>query len=44
MPLVGQGLDKLAEISLLNVKFKEKKTVQEFLEGPQVEKFETRLK
>lgn len=43
-PPVGQGLNKSAEISLLNVKCKDKKTGQEFLEGPQVENFEKSLK
>lgn len=43
-PPVGQGLNKSAEISLLNVKCKDKKTGQEFLEGPEVENFEKRLK
>jgi len=43
-PSVGEGLNKSAEISLLNVKCKDKKTGEEFLEGPEVENFEKRLK
>lgn len=43
-PPVGQGLNKRAEISLLNVKCKDKKRGKEFLKGPEVENFEKRLK
>ena len=43
-PPVGQGLNKYAEISLSNVKCKDKKTGQDFLEGPEVKIFEKSLK
>ena len=35
-PPVGQGLHKSAKISFLNVKCKDKKTGQDFVEGPEV--------
>ena len=35
-PPVGQGLHKSTEISFLNVKCKDKKIGQDFLEGPKV--------
>ena len=43
-PSVGQGLNKSTEISLLNVKCKDKKTGQDFLEGLEVKCFEKSLK
>uniref|UniRef100_A0A0D6QTQ4 Peptidase S59 domain-containing protein n=1 Tax=Araucaria cunninghamii TaxID=56994 RepID=A0A0D6QTQ4_ARACU len=43
-PPPGQGLNKPAEITLLNVKCVDKKTGQHYTEGPEVEKFERRLK
>eukprot|EP01018_Ginkgo_biloba_P034071 Gb_06450 [translate_table: standard] len=43
-PHVGVGLNKPAEISLLNVKCMDKKTGKPFSEGPEVEKFIKRLK
>jgi len=43
-PPAGQGLNKPAEITLLNVKCVDKKTGQHYIEGAEVEKFEKRLK
>ena len=43
-PAVGQGLNKAAEVTLLNVKCVDKKTGQHHGEGPEVEKFEKRLR
>ena len=43
-PAVGQGLNKEAEVTLLNVKCVDKKTGQHHAEGPEVEKFEKRLR
>ncbi|CAM6098075.1 unnamed protein product [Calypogeia fissa] len=43
-PPAGQGLNKPAEVTLLNVKSVDKKTGQHFTEGPEIEKFEKRLK
>eukprot|EP00249_Psilotum_nudum_P023544 c28918_g1_i2 orf=482-3577(-) len=43
-PPIGVGLNKPAEITLLNVKCVDKKTGQDYLEGPEVDKFEKRLK
>ena len=43
-PAVGQGLNKAAEVTLLNVKYVDKKTGQHHAEGPEVEKFEKRLR
>ena len=43
-PAVGQGLNKPAEVTLLNVRCVDKKTGQHHSDGPEVEKFEKRLK
>ena len=43
-PPPGAGLNKPAEITLLNVKCVDKKTGQHVSQGPEVEKFEKRLK
>lgn len=43
-PPPGVGLNKPAEITLLNVKFVDKKSGQHLSEGPEVEKFEKKLK
>ena len=43
-PAIGQGLNKPAEVTLLNVKYMDKKTGQYHLDGPEVERFEKRLK
>jgi len=43
-PPAGQGLNKPAEITLLNVKCVDKKSGQHYTEGAEVEKFERRLK
>ncbi|KAH7293405.1 hypothetical protein KP509_28G024900 [Ceratopteris richardii] len=43
-PPPGVGLNKPAEITLLNVKCVDKKTGQHFSEGPEVEKYEKKLK
>lgn len=42
-PPVGQGLNKPAEITLLNIKCTDKKTGKEYTEGPRVEKYKERL-
>ncbi|XVF51159.1 hypothetical protein PTKIN_Ptkin04bG0161900 [Pterospermum kingtungense] len=43
-PPVGQGLNKPAEVTLLNIKCFNKKTGQQYTEGPQVEKYKNMLK
>ncbi|KAI3828731.1 hypothetical protein L1987_02840 [Smallanthus sonchifolius] len=43
-PAVGQGLNKTAEVTLLNIKCIDKKTGRHFTEGPRVEKYEEMLK
>jgi nuclear pore complex protein Nup98-Nup96 len=43
-PAPGVGLNKPAEITLFNVKCIDKKTGQHLSEGPEVDKFERRLK
>ncbi|KAI9081241.1 hypothetical protein K1719_036813 [Acacia pycnantha] len=43
-PPVGQGLNKPAEVTLLNIKCMDKKTGREFTEGPKVEKYKEMLK
>lgn len=42
-PAIGQGLNKPAEVTLLNVKCIYKKTGQQFIEGPKVEKYKEML-
>ncbi|CAM8917863.1 unnamed protein product [Rhodiola kirilowii] len=43
-PPVGQGLNKAAEVTLLNIKCIDKKTGRPFVEGPNVEKYRQTLK
>ncbi|CAM6065991.1 unnamed protein product [Sphagnum tenellum] len=43
-PVVGQGLNKPAQVTLLNVKCADKKSGQQYSDGPEVEKFEKHLK
>ncbi|XP_038679219.1 nuclear pore complex protein NUP98A-like isoform X2 [Tripterygium wilfordii] len=43
-PPVGQGLNKPAEITLLNIKCFEKKTGQQYIEGPKIEKYKEMLR
>ncbi|XP_071741717.1 nuclear pore complex protein NUP98A-like [Rutidosis leptorrhynchoides] len=43
-PPIGQGLNKPAEVTLLNVKCLDKKTGRHFTEGPRVEKYIEMLK
>ncbi|PRQ16783.1 putative peptidase S59, nucleoporin [Rosa chinensis] len=43
-PPVGQGLNKPAEVTLLNIKCIEKKTGLQYTEGPKVEKYKEMLK
>jgi len=43
-PVVRQGLNKPAQVTLLNVKCADKKSGQQYSDGPEVEKFEKRLK
>ncbi|CAD5192854.1 unnamed protein product, partial [Musa acuminata subsp. malaccensis] len=42
-PPVGQGLNKPAEVTLLNIKCMNKKTGQQYTEGPNVEKYKEML-
>ncbi|KAF9589449.1 hypothetical protein IFM89_023767 [Coptis chinensis] len=42
-PPVGQGLNKPAEVTLLNIKCFDKKTGQQYTEGPKVEKYKQML-
>ncbi|CAN0840765.1 Nuclear pore complex protein NUP98A [Linum grandiflorum] len=43
-PPVGQGLNKPAEVTLLNIKCVDKKTKKEFTEGKRVERYKETLK
>ncbi|KAK8587283.1 hypothetical protein V6N13_086277 [Hibiscus sabdariffa] len=43
-PPVGQGLNKPAEVKLLNIKCFDKKTSEQYTEGPRVEKYRNMLK
>ncbi|VVA90718.1 unnamed protein product [Arabis nemorensis] len=43
-PAVGQGLNKPAEVTLLNIKCVDKKTGKQFTEGERVEKYKMMLK
>ncbi|XP_023644706.1 nuclear pore complex protein NUP98A isoform X3 [Capsella rubella] len=43
-PAVGQGLNKPAEVTLLNIKCVDKKTGKQFTEGERVERYKTMLK
>ncbi|XVE64553.1 hypothetical protein DITRI_Ditri07aG0109600 [Diplodiscus trichospermus] len=43
-PPVGQGLNKPAEVTLLNIKCFDKKTGNQYTEGPKVEKYKDMLK
>ncbi|KAJ6887231.1 nuclear pore complex protein NUP98A isoform X2 [Populus alba x Populus x berolinensis] len=43
-PPVGQGLNKPAEVTLLNIKCFDKKTGHQFTEGPKIEKYKEMLK
>ncbi|XP_031391061.1 nuclear pore complex protein NUP98A isoform X2 [Punica granatum] len=43
-PPVGQGLNKPAEVTLLNIKCIDKKTRKQYTEGPKVEKYKEMLK
>ncbi|PON93036.1 Peptidase S59, nucleoporin [Trema orientale] len=43
-PPVGQGLNKPAEVTLLNIKCFDKKTGLQFTEGPRIEKYKEMLK
>lgn len=43
-PPVGQGLNKPAEVTLLNIKCFDKKTGQQYTEGPRIEKYKEMLK
>ena len=42
-PAVGQGLNKPAEVTLLNIKCMNKKTGQQYTEGPKVDKYKEML-
>ncbi|KAJ9173822.1 hypothetical protein P3X46_016921 [Hevea brasiliensis] len=43
-PPVGQGLNKPAEVTLLNIKCFDKKTGRQYSEGPKIEKYKEMLK
>ncbi|XP_023742377.1 nuclear pore complex protein NUP98A [Lactuca sativa] len=43
-PPIGQGLNKPAEVTLLNIKCFDKKTGKHFTEGPRIEKYKEMLK
>ncbi|CAK9178036.1 unnamed protein product [Ilex paraguariensis] len=43
-PPVGQGLNKPAEVTLLNIKCFDKKTGQHYTEGPRIDKYKEMLK
>ncbi|KAK8710576.1 hypothetical protein V6N13_145894 [Hibiscus sabdariffa] len=43
-PPVGQGLNKPAEVKLLNIKCFDKRTSEQYTEGPRVEKYKNMLK
>ena len=43
-PPVGQGLNKPAEVTLLNIKCLDKKTGQQYTEGPRIDKYKEMLK
>lgn len=43
-PPVGQGLNKPAEVTLLNIKCFDRKTGHQYTEGPKVEKYKEMLK
>lgn len=43
-PPIGQGLNKPAEVTLLNIKCSDKKTGQQWTEGPKIEKYKELLK
>ncbi|XP_009596897.1 nuclear pore complex protein NUP98A isoform X1 [Nicotiana tomentosiformis] len=43
-PPVGQGLNKPAEVTLLNIKCFDKKTGQHYTEGPRIDKYKDMLK
>eukprot|EP00897_Mesotaenium_endlicherianum_P008841 jgi/Mesen1/7986/ME000425S07193 len=43
-PRVGEGLNKPAEVTLLNVKCVDKRSGQQVLEGPELERFEKKLR
>lgn len=43
-PPVGQGLNKPAEVTLLNIKCFDKKTGRQYTEGPKIDRYEEMLK
>ncbi|WOL15771.1 nuclear pore complex protein [Canna indica] len=43
-PPLGQGLNKPAEVTLLNIKYTDKKTGQQYTEGPKAERYKEMLK